>query len=172
MPRAPAPTRGRATPRRWFALCASVACFAIACGRDAGPRWELVTIASDELRLADAAGEPASAELRADGDVRTVVLAPRREPFGDPAVRVFDVRPEAGGAPIGRLLLGPSRAALHYHLASRDPVLPSDVFRANRLVFLKDCIQFLGHFSKLLYEKLYQCPLRLLLILISHVHHL
>ncbi|MFQ5416145.1 MAG: hypothetical protein ACE5FL_03745 [Myxococcota bacterium] len=121
--------RGRVTA---FARAARLAATALAfgCGGDAVPDWDIVEIEVPGASLEAAADRPLRTVMRSGGRERDVRLVSR--PSGDPSGRAFDVG-DADGAPLGRLLLAPSHAALLYHLASRDPGLPEGAFLDHRL---------------------------------------
>jgi hypothetical protein len=72
-----------------------------------------------------------------NGEAREIRLGlPRKRIAGRPW-RERVLRDAGGGPPFARLLVGPSGAALHYHLASRDPTFPRGALQANRLVVLE-----------------------------------
>jgi hypothetical protein len=95
-----------------------------------------VRLVSPDLLAAQSPAPASSGTLWENGEAREIALRPPRKRIAGPPWREFAVREVAGKAPVGRLLVGPGAAALHYHLASRDPALPRGALQANRLVVL------------------------------------
>jgi hypothetical protein len=116
---------------------AAAALLASACEPARAPDVEAVRIVLAGVDRASNPAERASGRLWENGAVREIRLdAPLKRVAGRPwQERVL--RDAEGGRPFGRLLFGPNAAALHYHLASRDPTFPRGALRANRLVVLE-----------------------------------
>jgi hypothetical protein len=115
----------------------AVAALALACGFESPPEVDAVRIVSPDFRAAQGPAQAVSGTLWENGGAREIRLRLSRKRIRYRLWREFTLRDAGGGPPFGRLLLGPSGAALHYHLASRDPVLPRDALQPNRLVVLE-----------------------------------
>jgi hypothetical protein len=132
--------RARATrcrPQRPARALLIAAALALACGSEPPPDVDVVRIVSPDLRADEIPLRPVSGTLWENGGSREIRLRASRRRMAGPPWRELALREARGGAPAGWLLLGPSAAALHYHLASRDPVLPRGALRANRLAVVE-----------------------------------
>jgi hypothetical protein len=115
----------------------AAAALALACGPEPPPGVDAVRIVSPGFRVAPGPTQAVPGALWENGRAREIQLRPARERIAGRPWREFVLRDAGGGPPFGRLLLGPSGAALHYHLASRDPALPRGALQPNRLVVLE-----------------------------------
>jgi len=130
-------TRGRPPHRPARGGLLAAAALALACGSESPPDVDAVRIVSPDFRATQSPMPAVSGTLWENGEAREIRLRSSRKRIAGPPWREFALREASGGPTAGRLLLGPGAAALHYHLASRDPVLPSGALRPNRLVVLE-----------------------------------
>jgi hypothetical protein len=110
---------------------------ALACGLEHPRDVDAVRIIAADLGGSQVPARAVSGKLWEDGAEREIRLGLPRRRLADRSWRERVLREAAGGPPFGRLLYGPSGAALHYHLASRDPTFPRGALQSNRLVVLE-----------------------------------
>jgi hypothetical protein len=130
-------TRRRPPQRPARGVLLAAAALALACGSESPPEVDAVRIVAPDFRAAQSPTPAVSGTLWENGEAREIHLRSPRKRIAGPPWREFALRQAGGGPPADRLLLGPGAAALHYHLASRDPVLPRSALRPNRLVVLE-----------------------------------
>jgi len=105
----------------------------VGCSSGGGNEPDVVSIVAPDL----AAAGRAAATLLGDDTEREIRIGPPRRRGAEGPGRERALFDAVDGTAIGRLLLGSSSAALHYHLASRDAGLPRGAFQRNRLVVLE-----------------------------------
>ena len=130
-------TRSRPPQRLARGVLLAAAALLLACGSESPAEVDAVRIVSPDFRANQGPARAVPGTLWENGAAREILLRPSRKRIAAPPWREFALR-EAGGGPfVGRLLLASGAAALHYHLASRDPVLPRGALQTNRLVVLE-----------------------------------